>query len=256
MAARARGKPAAAGRAPETKGFDAAPAAFDASAPAGKARRAAAKSPAPAGGPKWRRRADARPDEILDAALEVFSAEGFEAARVEDVARAAGISKAGLYLYFPGKEEILRALIAREVAPFAKSVSAIAEAGRDDPPTALAGIVSTLLPLVADARRFKTPRVVLAVAARFPEIGRHYRKEVVEIAAGAVAALVAAGAARGDFRKVDPTSAARLILGPILMEALWRHVLKGPEDPRPAAERAHAHLDLVMRGLAAKRRAR
>ena len=65
--------------------------------------------------PRWRRRADERPDEILDAALEEFTDRGFDATRVEDIAARAKISKAGVYLYFDRKEDILRALIEREV---------------------------------------------------------------------------------------------------------------------------------------------
>ncbi len=66
---------------------------------------------APKGAGKWRRRAEARPDELLDAALDEFIARGFDAARVEDIAKRAGLSKGAVYLYFKSKEEVLRALI-------------------------------------------------------------------------------------------------------------------------------------------------
>ena len=58
-----------------------------------------------------RRRPEARPDEILDAALSVFAEQGFTAARVEDIARRAGLSKGAVYLYFPSKEAMLNALV-------------------------------------------------------------------------------------------------------------------------------------------------
>jgi len=66
--------------------------------------------------PKWRRRKDARPGEIVDAALEVFAGKGFAAAKLDDIARLAGISKATLYLYFETKEEIFRAVARAAVA--------------------------------------------------------------------------------------------------------------------------------------------
>jgi AcrR family transcriptional regulator len=66
--------------------------------------------------PKWRRRKDARPSEIVDAALEVFAEKGFAAAKLDDIARRAGVSKATLYLYFDTKKEIFRAVARAAVA--------------------------------------------------------------------------------------------------------------------------------------------
>ena len=61
--------------------------------------------------PKWRRRKEARPGEIVDAALEVFAEKGFAAAKLDDIARRAGISKATLSTSILRlKEEIFHAL--------------------------------------------------------------------------------------------------------------------------------------------------
>jgi AcrR family transcriptional regulator len=70
-------------------------------------------------GPKFRRRAGARPDEVLDAALDLFISKGFANTRVEDIATAAGLSKGAVYLYFPSKEAILEGLVKRAVVPIA-----------------------------------------------------------------------------------------------------------------------------------------
>src|SRR5215471_18139603 len=78
--------------------------------------------------PKWRRRKDARPGEIVDAALEVFAEKGFAAAKLDDIARRAGISKATLYLYFETKEEIFRAVARAAVASFLETLESAAEA--------------------------------------------------------------------------------------------------------------------------------
>jgi AcrR family transcriptional regulator len=80
--------------------------------------------------PKWRRRKEARPAEIVDAALEVFAEKGFAAAKLDDIARKAGISKATLYLYFDTKEEIFRAVAQSAVASMSTSPPASSSTSR------------------------------------------------------------------------------------------------------------------------------
>src|SRR5215831_12845708 len=77
--------------------------------------------------PKWRRRKDERPAEIVDAALEVFAEKGFASAKLDDIARRAGISKATLYLYFETKEEIFRAVARTAVASLLEALESPAE---------------------------------------------------------------------------------------------------------------------------------
>ena len=164
--------------------------------------------------PRWRRRAQDRPDEILDAALDEFNERGFDGTRVEDVALRAGISKAGVYLYFDSKEEILRALIEREIAPIARKARALAEAGGDDPEGTLGGIIAGLMTVMSDPRVFAVPRLVLSVAGRFPELGAYYRREVVEQGIAAMKFLHRAGVERGVFREADSETVGRAVIGP------------------------------------------
>lgn len=210
------------------------------------------KSADAAAGPKWRRRAEERPDEILDAALEEFTERGFDATRVEDIAARAAISKAGVYLYFDRKEDILRALIEREIAPIARKIHALAEEGADDPEGTLGAIIAGITAVVSNPRVFAVPRIVLSVSGRFPEIGAYYRENVVEEALAAMKTLVRAGVDHGRFRDLDPGIVARAALGSTLLYALWLHVLGGAPDDRSPTERAEAQLDLLMRGLAAE----
>lgn len=202
------------------------------------------------GEPKWRRRSDERPDEILDAALDEFVERGFDQARVEDVAKRAGLSKAGVYLYFSSKEDILRALIEREIAPIARRARSLAETGVGDPLATLAGIIGGVMTVFENPRVSAVPRLVLSVAGRFPEIGEYYREHVVEHGLSAFRTLHRAGVAKGQFRDVDSDLAARAVVGPILIHMLWLHVLRGPADGMTAAERAQAQIDLLLSGLA------
>src|SRR5690349_11249606 len=81
----------------------------------------------PAGGPKWRRRKEERPGEIIAAAMAVFAEKGFAAARLEDIARRAGVSKGALYLYFETKEDLFHAVVTEAVAPRIRGVIAMVE---------------------------------------------------------------------------------------------------------------------------------
>src|ERR1017187_10788364 len=67
--------------------------------------------------PRWRRLPEERPQQILDAALSVFSEHGIDAAKLEEIAARAGVSKGTIYLYFPSKEELFREVVRRKVGP-------------------------------------------------------------------------------------------------------------------------------------------
>lgn len=201
--------------------------------------------------PKFRRRAEARPDEILDAALAVFTEKGFDAARVDEIAAAAKISKGAVYLYFDSKEALLRGLIEREVAPVAARLKALAEGGLDDPKATLRLIVLTAMKLLNDPRVFATPKLVLSVAPRFAEIARFYRRRVVDQALGAIRKLHRKGVSDGVFRDVDSNAVGRLVMGPLLIHAMRRHVL-GAEDDAPPNVIAKAHLEILFEGLVIK----
>lgn len=198
---------------------------------------------------RWQRRAEARPEEILDAALAEFTERGFEAARMEDIAKRAGISKGGVYLYFVSKTALLEALIEARVTPLARLAQTIAATGAEDPMGALRMIATAAAHRLADPKVFAVPRLVLAVSGRFPEIAHYYRKHVVEIARGALEQLIEAAMAKGALRRVDPQAAARAFIGPILFEALWTHVLRGEStlgDPEKLIEQ---HFNVWLNGL-------
>jgi AcrR family transcriptional regulator len=192
--------------------------------------------------PRWKRRADARPDEILDAALALFMERGFDATRMEDVAKRAGLSKAGVYLYFDGKEALLKALIVREVGPVARHAEAMATAGAAEPEQTLRAIAGFVVGRISDPRIFAVPHLVISIATRFPDIARFYREEVIDRARGAIGAIVKAGVAKGEFRDIDPDIAVRLLVGPFMFEALWRHVFAG----EPGIRNADDVLDLTL----------
>src|SRR5689334_23527888 len=80
------------------------------------------------GEPKFRRRKAERPAEIVAAALSVFAEKGFAAARLDEIAARAGVSKGALYLYFETKEEIFRAVVEQAIAPNIQVIRAMVTA--------------------------------------------------------------------------------------------------------------------------------
>lgn len=199
--------------------------------------------------PKWRRRAEARPEEILDAALAEFTARGFEAARMEDIAKSAGISKAAVYLYFPSKMALLEALIEAKVSPLAEQARTLAAAGEANPLLALRVIATVAAQRLSDPKLFAVPRLVISVSGRFPEIADHYRTHVVDKARGALEHLIEAGMATGAIRRADTNAVARAFIGPLFFEAMWTHVLQGEtalNDPQKLIEQ---QFDILLSGL-------
>lgn len=200
--------------------------------------------------PRWRRRSAERPAEIADAAASVFAERGFAAARMSEIAARAGVSKAALYRYFPNKDALFRALVARSTLE--------AEAIR--PAALTATSFSALAPAVLE--RFAAAldrqglrqlgRMVLAESGNFPELAVVWREQMVEPAIGALAGLIAAAQACGEVRAGDPRLMAMSMAGPMLMGAMWREVMEpaggAPLDfHRLAAE----HARTVVEGMRA-----
>jgi AcrR family transcriptional regulator len=199
--------------------------------------------------PRWRRRAEARPEEILEAALAEFTERGFEAARMEDVGKRAGLSKAGVYLYFPSKMALLEALIESRVSPIATQAATLAQSGKDDPVGSLRLLARVAAHRLADPNVFAVPRLVIGISGRFPEIADFYRTHVVAKARTALEALTQAGIAKGQIRELDVAAAVRAFIGPLFFEAMWTHVLRGESALKDPEKLIEQHFDILLNGL-------
>lgn len=199
--------------------------------------------------PARRRRKDARPTEIADAALALFSERGFAATRLEDVATRAGVSKGTLYLYFPTKEDLFRAVLRQGLLPNLEAMEHAVAADQAQAPVLLRQIAGRLLQ-VLDTNLTAIPKLVLAESGNFPAIARMYADEVVTRAMALLTGILNRGIERGELRRVDPQSAIPSFIAPFLMMALWKHSLGQHTqiaiDPKAVME---THMDIVLRGL-------
>ena len=203
--------------------------------------------------PKWRRRKEQRPGDIIAAALAVFAEKGFAAARMEEIARRAGISKGTLYLYFETKQDMFRAVVREVVVPNIGTVQQAALAA--DLP--FAAMVRMLLPrfaeLVTTLPIGAVAKMVIGESRNFPELARVWHDEVIFRALGVVAGMIERAQARGEVRPGDPRTHAFSIMGPMLMGVLWRETLTpvgGAVLDLPAIARQHA--ETVLAGLLAE----
>lgn len=215
----------------------------------------AARHPRPAGAgpaaPRWQRRKEARPAEILEAALGVFAEKGFAAARLDEVARRAGISKGTLYLYFDSKEALFEAVVRSAIVPRIADAEAMTAAHRGSAADLLAELYRLFAAVMADPKVSAIPKLVIAESGNFPELARFYLREVVSRGLRLMQSVLERGVARGEFREMNPVHATRLMIAPVLFLALWRQSLGRHDETQldPEAFLGDA-LSLLTRGLA------
>jgi AcrR family transcriptional regulator len=200
--------------------------------------------------PKFQRRAAERPDEILDAAVRLFTERGFAATKVDDVATAAGLSKGAVYLYFPSKEALLEALVHRAVGPVADMAVARLSDRSEHPRVTLARAMGAVAAAMANDRVVAVPLLVLREAPAVPRIAEVYRDAILSKVIPALAGLVADGVARGLLRPVDPDLAVRTLVGPIIAHMLLARVFGIVPDGGLELDRlVETHLSIVFDGL-------
>jgi AcrR family transcriptional regulator len=203
--------------------------------------------------PKFRRRAEARPDEILDAALALFTERGFAATKVDDIAAAAGLSKGAVYLYFPSKEALLEGLVHRAVEPVADLAVARLSDRSDHPHVTLARAMGAVAGAMANERIVAVPLLILREAPALPRIAEVYREAILSKVIPALSALVADGIARGQLRPVDPDLAVRTLVGPLIVHMLLARVFGIMPEGGLALDRLiETHLSIVFDGLSAR----
>ena len=198
------------------------------------------------------RRKETRPGEILDAALAVFAERGFAATRLDAVAAAAGIGKGTIYLYFGSKEDLFRAVVRQRLLPNLEEIERALAADTGSAADQLRLIVGRFARF-ADSKLAVLPKLVLAESGNFPALARFYAEEVVNRGVLMVSGVIRRGIERGEFRPVEPLAVLPLLGGPLMMMALWKHVLAPYTQFRfdPAVVMA-THLDVLLRGLAAE----
>lgn len=210
----------------------------------------------PSPGPRWHRRKDARPAELLSAALEVFAEHGFAAARLEDVARRAGVTKGTIYLYFDDKEALFRAVVREAILPNIAQAERNVETSGGSARALLREFLLGWWRVIGESNLSAVPKMVISEAAHFPSLARFYYDEVVSRGHRLIASILERGIASGEFRPTDIPSAVRLALAPLVIAVIHKHSLyscvREAGSSFDARRYVQTHIDIFLRGLTAE----
>lgn len=200
--------------------------------------------------PRWERRKDARPQELLDAALDHFVARGFAATRLDDVAKSAGVSKGTLYLYFCSKEELFKAVVRESIVPLLGEAEVAIEQFTGTSEDLFRNLMRIWWGNMGASKLSGLPKLMMAEAGNFPELARFYQEEVVDRGENLVITVLKRGIARGEIRSLDLEIASRMIIAPMIMMMMWKHssgICKIEEAKLPAY--LEYYIDMALRSI-------
>ncbi len=215
--------------------------------------------PSPASAPesshRRERRKDARPGELLDAALDLFVEKGYAATRVEEVAARAGVSKGTLFLYFARKEELFKAVVHENLSARFVEWNAEYESFEGSTADMLRYCLATWWERVGSTRTSGLTKLIMGEAHNFPDLAAFYQAEVVEPAIALIRRILQRGIDRGEFRPVDAEYAVYSVTSTIIFLVTWKHAV-GSCVPASAALDPERYLvsqvDILLNGLATR----
>ncbi|HEY8025555.1 MAG TPA: TetR/AcrR family transcriptional regulator [Burkholderiaceae bacterium] len=199
---------------------------------------------------RWERRKDARPQELLAAALDLFVERGYAATRLDDVAANAGVSKGTLYLYFTNKEDLFKAVVREHLLPVlgeAEQAMAQFEGSSRD---LLRDLLMRWWTNVGETKLSGITKLLMAESGNFPELAQFFHDEVIARGNAMIERALERGMQRGEMRRLDAETVTQVITAPMIMLMLWKHSF-GPCQDKPVSPIAYLNtfIDLLFNGL-------
>lgn len=203
---------------------------------------------------RWRRRKEVRPSEILDAALQLFIDKGFKATKMEDIAKAAGVTKGTPYLYFDNKEEIFKAVVRENLVSRVSALQQMAQRHEGSCEEILKLMMRSWWHEVGESPLAGICKLVISEATNFPDLARYYNDQVIEPSHAMLRELIERGMSSGEFRQLNADAVVDTIVAPMLMTMIWRCSI-GQAAPHsnhrtlPPVEYLEQAVDIMLGGL-------
>ena len=205
--------------------------------------------------PRRERRKEARPRELLDAALDLFVEKGYAATRAEEIAARAGVSKGTLFLYFPTKQDVFKAVIRENIVSQFPIWQQEFEQYQGSSADMLRYTMRTWWERMGKTRASGVVKLVMSEAQNFPEIATYYQQEVIQPGNALLRNILTRGVERGEFRPLDLDHAIYTLTAPMIFLMMWKHSLgacctqeatiRDPEDF------LNVQVDVLLNGLLA-----
>lgn len=189
-------------------------------------------------------RAAQRRAAIVAAGLDEFTARGFVATRLDDVAKRAGVAKGTIYLHFKDKEALFQELVRTALVPLIGNLMTTPAAG-GSVREVLERFAETFVREVAGTKRGDVVRLIMAEGARFPSLADFYFREVVSRGLAGMRALIEHGIARGEIRNERLADFPQIVIAPAMVAVMWQGLF-GRHAPLDAVAMLKVHLDLIF----------
>lgn len=198
---------------------------------------------------KRQRRKDARPAELIEAALQAFSQTGFGGTKIDDIAELAGVAKGTVYRYFKTKDALFEAVVRENITPLFARLDAVARDASGDASDQLTAIVQRIYAeLIDHPVRRVIMQILIAEGSRFPQLTEFYYAEVIAKGKQILRRVIKHGIDSGEFRPTPALNNPELIMGPAILAAVWKMSFEHAA-PLNIKRYLKAHLDIVLNGL-------
>ncbi len=171
------------------------------------------------------RRKDARPGELLEAALELFVQKGFAATKAEEVAKLAGVSKGTLFLYFASKEELFKAVVRENIIGRFLEWNAEFELFTGSTADMLRYCMRSWWERIGSTKASGITKLIMSEARNFPELAAFFEHEVVLPGNELIRRILQRGVDRGEFHVIDMKYGVYTVMAPLMFLAMWKHSL-------------------------------
>ena len=172
---------------------------------------------------KRERRKEARPGELLDAALDLFVEKGFAATRVEEVAARAGVSKGTLFLYFQSKEELFKAVVRENISGRFKEWGEEFETFKGSTADMVTYCMNVWWERVGATKASGITKLMMSEATNFPELAAFYQQEVVQPGQALIRRILQRGIERKEFKSMDLDYAVYSLIAPMIYLIISKH---------------------------------
>lgn len=195
---------------------------------------------------------EAKRSALIDAALAVFSRVGFAAAKIDDVAEEAGVSKGTVYLYFESKEKLFEGMVMSKMLPVLNDIAELVGNPDESATERLKKHMKLFYERVIDGDRRLIMRLIMAEGPNFPHLAKYYHENILSRGQAMVTAIIAQGVEQGEFRKMPDHGLMQNVAAGALVAGIWKLVFDSFQ-PIDLDAYFETHMDLILNGLRAHR---